>query len=867
MSNIKVNQNVELKPLVLKTKARCLHYHDPNTKLQDSIIIEQQWDPRAYTVEKIDNYLAINFWRYSDGYYSDPYRVSSFNSRTNTHMVPIGNKYPGSRIQLRIYQNRKVALIHEHRINVDGHDQIKTFVQNDMDGGDLVYRSWGARHEPGVDATLFFNSIKDMTDKEIEAAAKTLRKAEVTQLINYVGGRLASDISDSNEIIAFNQTDRGYVHLGANTMDRVKKFFGDSIPKNYGKITNLESLMRFSYYKDANTDASIKKNEDMFKTLMEPYKEQIRRLQPRTQFWFRTDSYIGCYIKGSQDNYYWDRTRNGSAWVFLYNYKTRSRILMKYNIETGSYTKNVPSLNALDGFHFGPTWDWRGNYGQQLPQMDKPAYSVVIANNLPIKELFANTNIGFLLENNPDFKLRNLHVYTRNGTNPQIPISQIITKESIQEWALILLGSSNNPVLEMLLKSKMYNLYDLALKDMTNQGGRFDDIDAKKARHSWYGRTQYFPYHGKQKNLSKMFEMTVDQLRVLDELYATVNRDDYYWNSNHYRPHWLDSVLHVPLSSLDLDTFKKLCEMSKDNDYGSLPEMNLNGLKPKEIVNTFYIYKDHMQEFKDYLNARKTLQTIQERFPDRSIFSERDYPLKPKAGKKFVRFISGMTGQGRYGSQRLNTWYDFQNYYSSNYQNCCEFVPNVGVSLTLGTIEMLKYLHNDASFWASFYQDSTKTESFQKALERVKDYVYVDEDMGLEMVSPSSIQDLKAEGETLHHCVGSYVDSIIGGKENIMFLRRSDMPGAPFYTVELAPPMDDHGKILDEHKKIIRQVHCYYNGDLTEEGQDKAYEQSSMPVYNKKFNIVEFLLKWAKAKKDIDSQSIRSRYGALCALR
>ena len=149
-------------------------------------------------------------------------------------MVPIGNKYPGSRIQLRIYKNRKAALVHEHRINVDGHDQIKTFVQNDMVGGQLVYGSWGARHDPALDATLFFNSIKDMTDQEIEAAAKTLRKAEVTQLITYVGGRLASDISDSNEVIAFNQTDRYYVHLGAKTIDRVKEFFGDVIPKNYG---------------------------------------------------------------------------------------------------------------------------------------------------------------------------------------------------------------------------------------------------------------------------------------------------------------------------------------------------------------------------------------------------------------------------------------------------------------------------------------------------------------------------------------------------------------------------------------------------------------------------------------------------------
>lgn len=40
------------------------------------------------------------------------------------------------------------------------------------------------------------------------------------------------------------------------------------------------------------------------------------------------------------------------------------------------------------------------------------------------------------------------------------------------------------------------------------------------------------------------------------------------------------------------------------------------------------------------------------------------------------------------------------------------------------------------------------------------------------VVNPKSIQDLKDEGEQLSHCVGSYIDRIIDGKTNILFMRK-----------------------------------------------------------------------------------------------
>lgn len=52
------------------------------------------------------------------------------------------------------------------------------------------------------------------------------------------------------------------------------------------------------------------------------------------------------------------------------------------------------------------------------------------------------------------------------------------------------------------------------------------------------------------------------------------------------------------------------------------------------------------------------------------------------------------------------------------------------------------------------------------------------------IVVPKSSEEIKAEGRTLHHCVGTYVDRVARGKTMILFVRRVDNPAEPFYTME-----------------------------------------------------------------------------------
>lgn len=49
---------------------------------------------------------------------------------------------------------------------------------------------------------------------------------------------------------------------------------------------------------------------------------------------------------------------------------------------------------------------------------------------------------------------------------------------------------------------------------------------------------------------------------------------------------------------------------------------------------------------------------------------------------------------------------------------------------------------------------------------------------------PATIDELKQEGDSLNHCVGTYAERVAKGKTFIFLIRKEDVPGEPFYTLE-----------------------------------------------------------------------------------
>lgn len=55
---------------------------------------------------------------------------------------------------------------------------------------------------------------------------------------------------------------------------------------------------------------------------------------------------------------------------------------------------------------------------------------------------------------------------------------------------------------------------------------------------------------------------------------------------------------------------------------------------------------------------------------------------------------------------------------------------------------------------------------------------------GLILIVPANSDDIKKEGEVLHHCVGTYIERVARGETAIFFVREEKNPNKPYYTLE-----------------------------------------------------------------------------------
>ena len=104
---------------------------------------------------------------------------------------------------------------------------------------------------------------------------------------------------------------------------------------------------------------------------------------------------------------------------------------------------------------------------------------------------------------------------------------------------------------------------------------------------------------------------------------------------------------------------------------------------------------------------------------------------------------------------------------------------------------------------------------------------------------PEHLAELTAEGSSLRHCVGSYKKEVAQGLEGILFLRKLSDPNVSYYTIDVVK--SENGKY------IVRQCHGKCNCQPTPE-------------------VIDVLTQWANDTGKVDAHSIKSSYGALCAL-
>ncbi len=96
----------------------------------------------------------------------------------------------------------------------------------------------------------------------------------------------------------------------------------------------------------------------------------------------------------------------------------------------------------------------------------------------------------------------------------------------------------------------------------------------------------------------------------------------------------------------------------------------------------------------------------------------------------------------------------------------------------------LKRAHDNAALLVKEKDAKKHAKAFEKLVpELIEKYSW---QYGPYMIHvPKSADEVIKEGHTLHHCVGTYLESIANGSTVVLMLRRKDNPAEPFYTVEV----------------------------------------------------------------------------------
>lgn len=696
----------------------------------------------------------------------------------------------------------------------------------------------------------------------------------------------------------------------SNRVDDTLQIFSHKYKDNYA-AKKLDNYIRNAFYipfyisaPDAPATAALSKAEKA-EMLITPVRREWEFGDSKTMYWYRYNDYVCVIAPGTQSRsgYGYD---SGEKKLVAYNVKTKKRLYGVKSRGSGEWCFPIPSskyiseamATVLDPY----TKDPSSGYGSR-----RGATSSVIKGGLSVRELFEGTNVAWFLDYAEDDKVyyQNVTLYSSVYTSENckynlIPTKQLFRKDYIDTLAILMLCTTGTPLLEQFLKSKLFNLYFVGIQDLMVDGSTFV-TKTKKDKKSW-NYNNSLVYDEKGKNLKQMFGLSMNFLRLLDkakEIKKIVRRKNNYghdlgitetvYDRDYLILGDLKETFGDTINNLDQNTLEMVLSIAKPSDtyryntnlwsyakqlFDVLPDCNI-----KQKLSWLQKYVPSINIFADYLRMRESVKTIQEMTPEVSgIFSERMYPIKIGAAKKFIPYTeSEKTRCEReqhnryYAPSALREVYEKRhpqvNYYNSKYfveYASPELSPNVvecfdeagnhsGVLLILDPAKHLSYLHDQLSFWFNFYRDASKNKLFKKAVERVKGLEWVDKTSGLEIVAPTGVEDLQREGTELSHCVSSFVQPIIDGTTNVVFIRRSDMKDIPYYTVEVAGGQ-------------IRQVHCYRNGGLDAEAQRSAFANSGSPVYNKNFDIIGFLKRWARHSEGrVSEDSIKGAYGIMCA--
>ncbi len=164
--------------------------------------------------------------------------------------------------------------------------------------------------------------------------------------------------------------------------------------------------------------------------------------------------------------------------------------------------------------------------------------------------------------------------------------------------------------------------------------------------------------------------------------------------------------------------------------------------------------------------------------------------------KKVIELCLGDEPAAGYNPHNMYTGNAVEIY--NDYLNMARLIDtNEKLPYNFDTCAQLRDMHDSLIIIYNKEKNNIEDDKFNKQLGKLKKYEF--ENDSYIAVSPKHASDLVIEGTQLRHCVKSYIQKVIDGHTNIMFIRRKDEPEKPFFTVEIS------------NRGVIEQVHGFAN--------------------------------------------------------
>lgn len=155
---------------------------------------------------------------------------------------------------------------------------------------------------------------------------------------------------------------------------------------------------------------------------------------------------------------------------------------------------------------------------------------------------------------------------------------------------------------------------------------------------------------------------------------------------------------------------------------------------------------------------------------------------------KFLQYMDMQYGflclrRTPYGSLRYKSMQDLVSEYRDYLEICQNLKYDLKNSFILYPKDLQKS-HDKAAHRQKHKTDVQTKRDFIAVYKSISEQLCFEKD-GLKIICPSVPKDVIAEGHALHHCVGDYINRVVGKECIILFVRKCCEETKPFYTVEI----------------------------------------------------------------------------------